>query len=55
MEDIDLVFHEAALVSVEESVSDPIRSNEINASGTLTILEAAEPVRKTSPETQSRS
>lgn len=39
--DADVVFHEAALVSVDASVSDPIRSHGINARGTLNVLEAA--------------
>jgi UDP-glucose 4-epimerase len=39
--DADLVFHEAALVSVEASVADPTRSHVINATGTLNVLEAA--------------
>lgn len=39
--DTDLVFHEAALVSVEASVADPTRSHAINATGTLNVLEAA--------------
>ncbi|WP_435174392.1 NAD-dependent epimerase/dehydratase family protein [Halorussus sp. AFM4] len=37
----DLVFHEAALVSVEESVADPPRSNRINAAATVNLLERA--------------
>jgi len=35
------VFHEAAQVSVPQSVRDPVRSYEINALGTLRVLEAA--------------
>ncbi len=37
----DGVFHEAAQVSVPESIADPIRSYEINVMGTLRMLEAA--------------
>lgn len=37
----DIVFHEAALVSVSESVADPCRSHEINATGSLNVFEAA--------------
>lgn len=37
----DVVFHEAALVSVAESVERPTESHAINATGTLNILEAA--------------
>lgn len=39
--DADVVFHEAALVSVAESVRDPVLSHDINATGTLNVLEAA--------------
>jgi dTDP-glucose 4,6-dehydratase len=35
------VFHEAALGSVPRSVEDPRTSHEVNATGTLTVLEAA--------------
>jgi len=35
------VFHEAAQVSVPESVADPLRSYETNVGGTLKLLEAA--------------
>ncbi|MCU4975374.1 NAD-dependent epimerase/dehydratase family protein [Halobacteria archaeon AArc-m2/3/4] len=41
MEGIDVVFHEAALVSVSRSVEDPLESHTRNATGTLTVLEAA--------------
>lgn len=37
----DVVFHEAALVSVTESINDPRKSHTTNATGTLNILEAA--------------
>lgn len=37
----DVVFHEAAQVSVQQSVSDPKGSHEVNVEPTLTILEAA--------------
>jgi UDP-glucose 4-epimerase len=39
--DVDLVFHLAAMVSVPESISDPISCNEINVKGTLVVLEEA--------------
>lgn len=39
--DVDVVFHEAALVSVEESINRPVESHAINATGTLNVLEAA--------------
>lgn len=38
---IDLVFHLAALVSVVESVEYPLRTQDINATGTLHVLEGA--------------
>lgn len=37
----DVVFHEAALVSVPESIDNPKRSHQINAAGTVNVLEAA--------------
>lgn len=37
----DVVFHQAALVSVAASVEDPKRSHSINARGTLNVLDAA--------------
>jgi nucleoside-diphosphate-sugar epimerase len=37
----DIVFHEAALPSVARSVEDPLTSNDVNVTGTLTVLEAA--------------
>jgi len=38
---VDVVFHLAALPSVARSVRDPASSHEVNAGGTLTMLEAA--------------
>ncbi|WP_137291699.1 NAD-dependent epimerase/dehydratase family protein [Natronorubrum halophilum] len=40
-EGVDLIFHEAALVSVEHSVEDPVASHSINVDATLTLLERA--------------
>lgn len=40
-EDNDYVFHHAALISVPESVQDPLRFNETNVKGTLKVLTAA--------------
>lgn len=37
----DLVFHQAAMVSVERSVESPVTSHGTNVGGTLAILEAA--------------
>ncbi|HEY8925346.1 MAG TPA: NAD-dependent epimerase/dehydratase family protein, partial [Polyangia bacterium] len=38
---IDVVFHEAAVASVASSMADPAATHEVNATGTLRILEAA--------------
>ncbi|OGB83020.1 hypothetical protein A3F66_02570 [candidate division TM6 bacterium RIFCSPHIGHO2_12_FULL_32_22] len=38
---IDFLFHLAALVSVEESIIDPLKCNQINVTGTLNLLEAS--------------
>jgi len=40
VEDVDAVFHEAALVSVPRSIENPLLTNEINVTGTLNLLEA---------------
>jgi UDP-glucose 4-epimerase len=39
--DVDFVFHEAALPSVERSVKDPMTTNMINVRGSLNVLEVA--------------
>jgi len=39
--DADIIFHEAALVSVTASVDDPETSHAINVNGTINVLEAA--------------
>ena len=41
MRKVDVVFHEAALPSVERSVKNPLESNEVNITGTLNVLLAA--------------
>ena len=41
MRQVDVVFHEAALPSVERSVKNPLESNEVNITGTLNVLLAA--------------
>lgn len=41
MQDVDVVFHLAALVSVPESVQKPMETEEINVKGTLNVLKAA--------------
>jgi len=40
-EDVDCVFHLAAVASVQKSVEDPIRTNQVNIYGTLNVLLAA--------------
>jgi UDP-glucose 4-epimerase len=40
-EGVDVVFHEAAVISVAESVEKPVESNDVNLSGTLAVLDAA--------------
>jgi len=40
-EGVDVVFHEAAAVSVERTVEEPQRTHAVNASGTLAVLERA--------------
>jgi len=39
LEDVDFVFHLAAIVSVELSIKNPILVNEVNVCGTLNLLE----------------
>ncbi len=41
MADVDIVFHQAGLSSVPESLSDPLVSHGRNTTGTLAVLEAA--------------
>ncbi len=41
MQNCDVVFHQAAVVSVTKTVEDPVGSSSVNDSGTLTVLEAA--------------
>ncbi len=41
MEDVDVVFHEAAVASVPRTISDPLGSQKTNYQGTLNALEAA--------------
>jgi UDP-glucose 4-epimerase len=41
MMDVDAVFHEAALVSVPLSIQKPLLTNDVNVTGTLTLLKAA--------------
>ena len=41
MQDVELVFHEAAIASVPKTIQDPIGSQHTNYQGTLNVLEAA--------------
>jgi len=41
MDGVDLVFHEAAVVSVARSIEDPLTTNEVNVDATLRLLEHA--------------
>lgn len=41
MDGVDFVFHLAAMISVPESMQKPVECNEINAAGTLVLLEEA--------------
>jgi len=40
-EDVNLIFHEAARISVQESIEAPMESHSVNATGTLAVLEQA--------------
>lgn len=40
-EDVDYVFHQAAIPSVQRSIENPLATNEANATGTLNVLIAA--------------
>ncbi|MFC7130253.1 NAD-dependent epimerase/dehydratase family protein, partial [Haloferax chudinovii] len=39
--DVDLIFHQAAKVSVSKSVDDPFRYHSVNTTATLRLLESA--------------
>ncbi len=41
MEGVDVVFHEAAVVSVPKTVDDPFSSNDVNVTATVRLLERA--------------
>jgi len=38
---VDVIFHEGAIASVPQSVDDPLRTHQVNLTGTLRVLEAA--------------
>jgi UDP-glucose 4-epimerase len=41
MQDVEVVFHEAAISSVQRSIANPRETLEVNLTGTLNVLEAA--------------
>lgn len=41
MKGVEVVFHQAALCSVERSVNNPVASNDVNVGGTVNVLTAA--------------
>jgi len=41
LKNVEVVFHEAALVGVPESIDDPLLTNDVNVNGTLNLLEAS--------------
>ncbi|MFI5378281.1 MAG: SDR family oxidoreductase [Tepidisphaerales bacterium] len=41
MQDVEIVFHQAAMVSVPQSMDRPLDYQHVNSTGTLTVLEAA--------------
>jgi UDP-glucose 4-epimerase len=44
-EGCEVIFHEAALASVERSFAEPILTNDVNVSGTIAVLQAAARLR----------
>ena len=45
MRGVDVVFHEAALASVQQSILDPVLTNDVNVGGTIAVMEAAAATR----------
>lgn len=41
---VDYVFHQAAIVSVQRSMADPVETHKVNVGGTLNVLQAAREV-----------
>ncbi|MFH0848764.1 MAG: NAD-dependent epimerase/dehydratase family protein, partial [archaeon] len=41
LEGVEVVFHEAALASIPDSMEDPVRTNEVNTTGTLKLIKAS--------------
>jgi UDP-glucose 4-epimerase len=42
LEDVDGIFHEAAIASVQQSVQNPLETHDVNSTGTLNVLIAAQ-------------
>ena len=42
MKNVEVVYHQGALPSVPRSIADPITTNEVNVTGTLNVLHAAQ-------------
>ena len=41
LDDVDVVFHQAGLVSVDASIENPVESQSVNVEGTMTVLGCA--------------
>jgi len=41
VKDVDVVFHEAALVGVQQSLKNPVLTNDVNVGGTVNLLQAS--------------
>jgi nucleoside-diphosphate-sugar epimerase len=41
LKDVGAVFHEASVVSVPESIEDPVVANDVNVNGTMNLLRAS--------------
>lgn len=41
VKDVDVVFHEAALVGVQPSLKNPVLTNDVNVGGTMNLLQAS--------------
>jgi len=53
-DDVDIVFHQAAVVSVEKSVEEPESCHEVNTDATLHLLELAREGFPTRPRLERR-
>lgn len=41
VKDVDVVFHEAALVGLQQSLKNPVLTNDVNVGGTVNLLQAS--------------